>query len=93
VRLGSAVGPRHEHVVLFFPRYFCGVGAINPICAFTIAVMVNGVFAVVALSVSCSPAGFDWNVRFTVFGWMFTLVVADRPPESVALSWISRYDG
>jgi hypothetical protein len=59
----------------------------------TIAVKVKGVLAVVALSVSCSPEGLDWSVRLTVLGWMVTLVVVVIPPESLAVNWISRYEG
>ena len=44
-------------------------------------------------TVSCSPDGTVWNERSTVCGWMFTLAVPVSPPLSVAVSWISRYDG
>jgi len=37
--------------------------------------------------------GLDWKVRFAVLGWMLTLVVAVRPPESLAVSSTSRNDG
>ena len=53
----------------------------------------KGAVAVVVPAVSCSPDGAVCMVRFTVCGWMFTLAVPVRPSLSVAVSWISRYDG
>lgn len=37
--------------------------------------------------------GLDCSVTLTVLGWMVTLVVVTMPPESLAISWTSRYDG
>jgi hypothetical protein len=56
-------------------------------------VTVKGALAVVGPAVSRSPEGFDPKVRFTVLGWRLTPAVAVRPPESLAVSWSSRYDG
>jgi hypothetical protein len=74
------------------PRYRW-FGAVSWRVSLTIAVTTNGALAVVEPAVSCSPEGLDWRVRFTVRGWRVTLVVVDRPPESVAVRRISRDDG
>ena len=47
------------------------------ICALTIAVKVNGVLAVVSLSVSRRPVGLDRRVRVTVFGFRVTLALSE----------------
>jgi hypothetical protein len=88
----AAVRPGHEHVLL--SRYFCGVGAVSRTAPFWITVMVNGVLAVVEPALSCSPPGFDARGRVTVLGWSSSLVVVVvRPPESLAVSWITREEG
>jgi hypothetical protein len=73
--------------------YFCPSALIET-GEFCTNVIVNGVDRVVVLAVSFNPSrGRVWNVMFTVFGCSVTLVVADRPPASVAVSWSSRNDG
>jgi hypothetical protein len=42
---------------------------------------------------SWRPAGLVANDRVTVFGCRLTLVVAERPFESVAVSLSTRYEG
>jgi hypothetical protein len=59
----------------------------------TTAVTVNGALAVVGPAVSWSAGGLDWKVRFTVLGCRVTLVLAVRPPESLAVRRISSDDG
>ena len=53
----------------------------------------NGVEAVVASTVSCSPAGAESNVRSTVCGSSVTDVVPGRFWLSSAVSWISSVAG
>ena len=60
---------------------------------FTISVRTNGAVPVNVASVSVRPLGTDCIERSTVCGWTLTEVVDWRPPESVAVSWISRYEG
>ena len=59
----------------------------------TMTVRVNGVTELELPTVNDSPLGTDANVRSTVFGCSVTLVVLVSPPESVAVSWSSMYDG
>ena len=59
----------------------------------TITVRVNGAAWLLAPTVSCSPAGLVWKVKSTVWGSRRMVSVSLRPPESVAVSVSSRYDG
>ena len=54
---------------------------------------VNGATSVKVPADSCRPAGTEIMDRLAVWGWMLTLAVPVLPSESVAVSWISRYDG
>src|SRR6188508_2262917 len=56
-------------------------------------VRVNGAVAVSELSDSCRPGGDEARVTDTVRGCSSTLVVPVAPPESVAVSFSSRWDG
>jgi hypothetical protein len=49
-------------------------------------VLANVAVDVDAFTVSWRPPGVVENVSTTVLGCRFTLVVADNPPESVAVS-------
>src|SRR4051794_4275530 len=57
------------------------------------AVRVNGVVCCVEPTVSCRPEGDDWKVTATVCGSILRTAVVLAPPESVAVSRSSRYDG
>ncbi len=53
---------------------------------------VAGPVIVSPLTVICRPVGWVWNVTSTYLGSSRLVVVADRPPASVAVRVISRYD-
>ncbi len=59
----------------------------------TITVRVNEAAFVLPLTVNWRPPGLVWNVSATVCGSSRTLLVSLRPPESVAVSFSSRWDG
>ncbi len=56
-------------------------------------VLVNGVAACEPFSTSASPPGLELSVRFTVCGSSWTDRVSVRPPESLAVSRSSRWEG
>ena len=59
----------------------------------TITVRVNDDLELVLFTDERSPPGVVWKVRTTVFGSRRRVLVSVRPPESVAVSFSSRYDG
>ena len=59
----------------------------------TITVRVNGALDWLLLTTSLSPPGTVEKVKMTVRGSSRTVLVSVRPPESVAVSLSSRYDG
>jgi hypothetical protein len=75
------------------PLSVCGDPALIVFVEPVITVRVNGVVPATPFTTSWSPLGFDANVNATDCGSSWTLVVADCPPESVAVSCSSRYDG
>ena len=92
VRRRPAVGPGPEGVV--FPPRVCGEGALIVLREPRITVRVNGAGAVKASSASGEARRTATaSVRSTVFGSRRTLWVRLSPPESVAVSRSSRYDG
>ena len=59
-----------------------------------ISVTLNGVgVAGLVPTARAIPRGLDRKDSTTVFGWSVALLVAWSPPESVAVSCSSRYDG
>src|SRR5262245_31425174 len=58
-----------------------------------IRVRLKGAVELVLPTVSCSPDGTDWKLSETVCGSSWRLLTSCAPPESVAVSWISRYEG
>ena len=56
----------------------------------TITVRVNVAVAAVPLTTSLKPPGVVWKVSTTVRGSSRTVLLAARPPESVAVSRSSR---
>jgi hypothetical protein len=83
----------HDWNVYVVPPRVCGVVAEIEFADPTITVRVNGAVADEAFTTSWRPAGDDANVSSVVIGFRLTLVVCDRPPESVAVSRSSRCDG
>ncbi len=72
----------------------CGEVACTELTDPTMTVCVNGVACGADVpTVSRSPEGLDRKFRVAVCGWMLTLAVPVSSCESVAVSWISRYDG
>src|SRR5829696_8485432 len=59
----------------------------------TITVRLKLAVLVVDPTVSCSPPGVVWKLRVTVRGSSWRDTLCRRPPESVAVSCSSRYDG
>ena len=78
------------YVLLFL---FCGDGALMVWVEPTITVRVNVAVEPLPSTVSDSPPGLVWKVSATVFGSRRRTFVSVRPPESVAVSFSSRYDG
>ncbi len=56
----------------------------------TMTVREKGAAPAEAPTESCNPAGTDVKDSATVFGWIDTLVEAERPFESVAVSLSTR---
>jgi hypothetical protein len=83
----------HDENAYVVPFSVCGELALTELDEFTITVRVNGAVPLLEPTASCSPLGLEANVRSTVRGSRRTLVVLERPPESVAVSCSSRYDG
>ena len=75
------------------PPCDCGETALTVFAEPTMTVRVNGATADVPFTAISSPDGFERNERSTVCGLRRTLVVADAPSESVAVSRSSRCDG
>ncbi len=70
-----------------------GVTADSELVDPTITVRVSGVGATSPLTATSRPGGSVATVRSTVRGWMSTEAVSVRPPLSVAVARISRYEG
>src|SRR5437764_12503495 len=71
----------------------CGLPAEIELAEPMITVLLNGVTPVVVLIPSVRPEGTEAKLSTAVFGSSRTLVVAERPPASVAVRSSSRYDG
>src|SRR3954454_21140431 len=71
----------------------CGASASTLLSEPLITVRVKRAGPVKVPTESCRPAGDVWNERSTVCGWIVTLAVFVSPCASIAVSWISRYDG
>src|SRR6476659_4525484 len=71
----------------------CGDSAPTATAELITTVLVKGAVALVDPAESCAPLGDDANMRSTVFGSSLTLVVAERPFESVAVNWSSSQQG
>ena len=67
-----------------------GEGASSPRLEPWIATRVNGAAPMKVPTESCSPDGTLRNCRLTVSGWISTVWVCGRPPESVAVRMSSR---
>lgn len=52
--------------------------------------VINGVARLTPSTSNCSPVGTDWKVTLAVCGFICRLAVLCAPPESVAMSLISR---
>src|SRR5436190_20065282 len=91
-------GPPSDHdTKLYVDLLNCwGDGALTEFAEPTTTVTENGVVrgaSFTTRSLRLRPPGFVLNVSATVFGSSRTLVVANSPPESVAVSWTSIQHG
>ena len=71
----------------------CGDVALSEFADFWITVRVKGVVEAIPSTASERPLGEDANVRSTVFGCRFTLVVVETFALSVAVSSSSKDQG
>src|SRR5215210_8689625 len=71
----------------------CGEGAESEFRDPWITVRVNGLVACVPFSASANPVGLELSVRVTVFGSSRIDRSSVSPPESVAVSRSSRWEG
>ena len=71
----------------------CGVIALTVLLEPTITVRVKVALAVAPPTASWRPPGVVWKVSCTVLGSSRSVLVVLSPPESVAVSLESRYDG
>ena len=76
-----------------FLPFVCGVGAEIVFRDPWITVLVKGVAACEPLSTSARPPGLELSVRVTVRGSSWIDRVSVSPPESVAVSRSSRWEG